>query len=67
MCKWNFKVIYEQYKYDNITNDISCYDHHECPFNDAVDNSGHQSGNVIRYVITFIRELMKLKAIHNSK
>jgi hypothetical protein len=37
--------------HDNITNDISCYDHHECPFNDAVDNSWHQSGNVIRCVV----------------
>lgn len=40
MCKWNFKVIYEQYNYYNITNDISCYDHCECPFNNAVDNCG---------------------------
>ncbi len=56
-----FKVIYEQYKYDNITNDISCYDHHECPFNDAVDNLWHESGNVIRCVITFIREIDEIE------
>jgi hypothetical protein len=62
MCKWNFKVIYEQNKYDNITNDVSCYDHHECPFNDAVDNSWHQSGNVIRCVITFIREIDEIES-----
>lgn len=62
MCKWNFKVIYEQYKYDNITNDISCYDHRECPFNDAVDNLWHQSGNVIRWVVTFISEIDEIES-----
>ncbi len=41
---------------------FSCHDHCECPFNDAIDNLWHQSGNVIRCVITFRREIDEIES-----
>jgi hypothetical protein len=45
-----------------LQNDISCYDHSECPFNDAVDYLWHQSGKVIRCVVTFISEIDEIES-----
>jgi hypothetical protein len=48
--KRKFNAIYKQYNNDKVTNGILGYDHHECPFYDALDSWWHWSGDVMKHV-----------------
>ncbi len=63
--KQTFNEIYKLYKDEKITNEILENDHHEWPFNDALDSWWHQNKNVMKHVNVFINEIDEI--VNNSK
>jgi hypothetical protein len=59
-CKQKSNAIYKQYKDDKVVNGILGYDHHECPFYDALDSWWRWSRDMMKHVSVSANETQEI-------